>query len=65
MLDKNAILLKAKIPTGEADFLGDKVKVRGLTVGEQASIFSGGVGVKQIIPVCETAIIDADGKSMF
>lgn len=69
MLDKNAILLKAKIPTGEADFLGDKVKVRGLSVGEQIDIVGDGASkaslIKKFIPVCAAGMIDADGRSMF
>lgn len=68
-LSRADIILKAKIPTGEAEFLGDKVKVRGLTVGEQIDIVGDSASksslIKKFIPVCAAGMIGADGESMF
>lgn len=68
-LSRADIILKAKIPTGEADFLGGSVKVRGLTVGEQIDIVGDGTSktslIKKFIPVCAAGMIGDDGESMF
>lgn len=68
-LSREDIILKAKIPTGEAKFLGDTVKVRGLSVGEQIEIVgdasSKATLIKKFIPVCAAGMIDGDGRSLF
>lgn len=64
LLTKDEIVAKSRVPTGEARFLSGKVKVRGLTVGEQAGMSDGGWRAN-ILPICSLVMQNADGSRMF
>ena len=61
---KSDILAAAGVPEGEAEIAGHKVKIRGLTSGEEIEHLSDGLQAG-VIPVCAACVIDDSGKPLF